>query len=631
MSIKVKVKETIFEVEPDELKRLFKEKQAIAIKINGEIRDLFFLSSLNGDEEVEVITPESREGVEILRHSTAHIMAHAVKDLFPDVKVTIGPAIEDGFYYDFDKDEPFTEEDLQKIEKRMQEIIKAKNPFVRKDISKEEAIKLFETLGESYKVEILNEIQDDKVSVYEEGGFIDLCRGPHIPHTGMVKAFKLLSVAGAYWRGDERNKMLQRIYGTAFQTKQELDEYLKFLEEVKKRDHRRLGKQLKLFEISEEVGPGLIIWLPNGAIVRKIIEDFWKDEHLKAGYQLLYTPHIAKLELWKKSGHLDFYRENMYSPMEIDEVAYQLKPMNCPFHIQVYKSELRSYRDLPLRLAELGTVYRYERSGVLHGLLRVRGFTQDDAHIFCTEEQLEEEIQKVLDFTVFILSTFGFDNYEIYISTRPEKYVGSIENWEKATEALELALKKRSLSYHIDPGEGVFYGPKIDIKIKDVLNRAWQCSTIQVDFNIPERFDITYRGKDGKEHRPIMIHRALMGSLERFMGVLIEHYAGAFPLWLAPVQVEVMSISEKHVDYAKQIYDKFVQKGVRAKLNTENEKIGYKIRQATLNKVPYMVIVGEKEMESGKITVRFREGQNLELITIDEFLQQLFERIQQRK
>ncbi|WP_460181681.1 threonine--tRNA ligase [Thermodesulfovibrio sp. TK110] len=629
--MKVKVKETIFEVEPDELKRLFKEKQAIAIKINGEIRDLFFLSSLNGDEEVEVITPESREGVEILRHSTAHIMAHAVKDLFPDVKVTIGPAIEDGFYYDFDKDEPFTEEDLQKIEKRMQEIIKAKNPFVRKDISKEEAIKLFETLGESYKVEILNEIQDDKVSVYEEGGFIDLCRGPHIPHTGMVKAFKLLSVAGAYWRGDERNKMLQRIYGTAFQTKQELDEYLKFLEEVKKRDHRRLGKQLKLFEISEEVGPGLIIWLPNGAIVRKIIEDFWKDEHLKAGYQLLYTPHIAKLELWKKSGHLDFYRENMYSPMEIDEVAYQLKPMNCPFHIQVYKSELRSYRDLPLRLAELGTVYRYERSGVLHGLLRVRGFTQDDAHIFCTEEQLEEEIQKVLDFTVFILSTFGFDNYEIYISTRPEKYVGSIENWEKATEALELALKKRSLSYHIDPGEGVFYGPKIDIKIKDVLNRAWQCSTIQVDFNIPERFDITYRGKDGKEHRPIMIHRALMGSLERFMGVLIEHYAGAFPLWLAPVQVEVMSISEKHVDYAKQIYDKFVQKGVRAKLNTENEKIGYKIRQATLNKVPYMVIVGEKEMESGKITVRFREGQNLELITIDEFLQQLFERIQQRK
>ncbi|XCH47519.1 threonine--tRNA ligase [Thermodesulfovibrio sp. 3907-1M] len=631
MSIKVKVKDSIFELEPEQLEKLFKEKQAIAIKINGQSKDLSSLSSLNEDEEIELITPESKEGLEILRHSTAHIMAHAVKDLFPQVKVTIGPAIEDGFYYDFDKDEPFTEDDLQKIEKRMQEIIKAKNPFIRKEISKQEAIKLFESLGESYKVEILNEIEDDRVSVYEEGGFIDLCRGPHIPHTGMVKAFKLLSVAGAYWRGDERNKMLQRIYGTAFQTKQALDEYLKFLEEIKKRDHRRLGKQLRLFEISEEVGPGLIIWLPNGAIVRKIIEDFWKDEHLKAGYQLLYTPHIAKLELWSKSGHLDFYRENMFSPMQIDEVAYQLKPMNCPFHIQVYKSELRSYRDLPLRLAELGTVYRYERSGVLHGLLRVRGFTQDDAHIFCTEEQLEEEIQKVLDFTIFVLSTFGFDNYEIYISTRPEKYVGSLENWEKATNALEQALKKRDLPYQIDPGEGVFYGPKIDIKIKDVLNRAWQCSTIQVDFNIPERFDITYRGKDGKQHRSIMIHRALMGSLERFMGVLIEHYAGAFPLWLAPVQVEVMSISEKHVDYAKQVYDKLIQKSVRVKLNTENEKIGYKIRQGTLNKVPYMVIVGDKEMESGKITVRLREGKNLELITIDEFLQQLFERIQQRK
>lgn len=631
MSIKVKVNDSIFELEPEQLEKLFKEKQAIAIKINGQSKDLSSLFSLNGEEEIELITSESKEGLEILRHSTAHIMAHAVKDLFPEVKVTIGPAIEDGFYYDFDKDEPFTEEDLNKIEKRMQEIIKAKNPFIRKEISKQEAIKIFESLGESYKVEILNEIEDDRVSVYEEGGFIDLCRGPHIPHTGMVKAFKLLSVAGAYWRGDEKNKMLQRIYGTAFQTKQELDEYLKFLEEVKKRDHRRLGRQLKLFEISEEVGPGLIIWLPNGAIVRKIIEDFWKDEHLKAGYQLLYTPHIAKLELWSKSGHLDFYRENMFSPMHIDEIAYQLKPMNCPFHIQVYKSELRSYRDLPLRFAELGTVYRYERSGVLHGLLRVRGFTQDDAHIFCTEEQLEEEIQKVLDFTIFILSTFGFDNYEIYISTRPEKYVGSLENWEKATEALELALKKRSLPYQIDPGEGVFYGPKIDIKIKDVLNRAWQCSTIQVDFNIPERFDITYRGKDGKEHRPIMIHRALMGSLERFMGVLIEHYAGAFPLWLAPVQVEVMSISEKHVDYATQVYEKLMEKGFRVKLNTENEKIGYKIRQATLNKVPYMVIVGDKEIESGKITVRLTEGKNLELITIDEFSQQLFERIQQRK
>ncbi|GAB6184256.1 threonine--tRNA ligase [Thermodesulfovibrio hydrogeniphilus] len=573
----------------------------------------------------------SKEGLEILRHSTAHIMAHAVKELFPDVKVTIGPAIEGGFYYDFDKDEPFTEEDLQKIEKKMKEIIKERKAFVRKEIPKAEALKLFESLGETYKLEIINEIEDDTVSIYEEGGFIDLCRGPHIPHTGMVKAFKLLNVAGAYWRGDEKNKMLQRIYGTAFPTKDELDEYLKFLEEVKKRDHRRLGKQLRLFEISDEIGPGLIIWLPNGAIIRKVIEDFWKDEHLKAGYQLLYTPHIAKLDLWSKSGHLDFYRENMFSPMQIDEVAYQLKPMNCPFHIQVYKSELRSYRDLPLRFAELGTVYRYERSGVLHGLLRVRGFTQDDAHIFCTEEQLEEEIQKVLDFTVFILSTFGFDNYEIYISTRPEKYVGSLENWERATSALEQALKVRNLPYQIDPGEGVFYGPKIDIKIKDVLNRAWQCSTIQVDFNIPERFDITYRGKDGKEHRPIMIHRALMGSLERFMGVLIEHYAGAFPIWLSPIQVEVMSISEKHVEYAKEVYEKLMNQGIRAKLNIENEKIGYKIRQSTLEKIPYMLILGDKEVETKTITVRRRDGKNFELIELDNFIEMLDGQIKTKK
>lgn len=607
------------------------DNQALAIKVNGELKDLSVISSLNSNDEIEIIHINSKEGLEILRHSTAHIMAHAVKELFPEVKVTIGPAIEDGFYYDFDKETPFTEEDLQKIEKKMQEIIKSKKPFTRREISKDEAVKFFESLGETYKIEILNEIEDDKVSIYEEGGFFDLCRGPHIPHTGIVKAFKLLSVAGAYWRGDERNKMLQRIYGTAFPTKQELDEYLKFLEEVKKRDHRRLGKQLKLFDISEEVGPGLIIWLPNGAMIRKIIEDFWKDEHLKAGYQLLYTPHIAKLDLWSKSGHLDFYKENMFSPMQIDEVAYQLKPMNCPFHIQVYKSELRSYRDLPLRFAELGTVYRYERSGVLHGLLRVRGFTQDDAHIFCTEEQLEEEIQKVLDFTVFILSTFGFDNYEIYISTRPEKYVGSHEKWEKATFALQQALKMRNLPYQIDPGEGVFYGPKIDIKIKDVLNRSWQCSTIQVDFNIPDRFDIFYRGKDGHEHRPIMIHRALMGSLERFMGVLIEHYAGAFPTWLAPVQVEVMSISEKHVGYARKIYDILIDRGIRAKLNIENEKIGYKIRQSTIEKVPYMLILGDKEAETNKITVRRRNGENFELIDPEKFIEFITKEIKTKK
>lgn len=628
--IRLKQEDRVLELSQEELKNYLKENQIIAIKVNGELKDLAYLDSVEESEEIELISPSSQEGLEILRHSTAHIMAHAVKELFPDVKVTIGPAIEEGFYYDFDKEEPFTEEDLKKIERRMNEIIKAKKPFKRRELSKDEAIKFFESIGETYKIEILNEIEDERVSIYEEDGFVDLCRGPHIPHTGYVKAFKLLSVAGAYWRGDERNKMLQRIYGTAFPTKEELDQYLKFLEEVKKRDHRRLGKQLKLFEISEEIGPGLIIWLPNGALIRKIIEDFWKEEHLKSGYHLLYTPHIAKLELWSKSGHLDFYRENMFSPMQIDEVAYQIKPMNCPFHIQVYKSELRSYRDLPLRFAELGTVYRYERSGVLHGLLRVRGFTQDDAHIFCTEDNLEEEIQKVLDFTIFILSTFGFDRYDIYISTRPDKYVGTLENWDRATNALEQALKERNLPYQIDPGEGVFYGPKIDIKIKDVLNRSWQCSTIQVDFNIPERFDITYRGKDGREHRPIMIHRALMGSLERFMGVLIEHYAGAFPTWLSPIQVDVMSISEKHTEYAKKIHGTLLSEGIRTRLNVENEKIGYKIRQSTLEKIPYMVILGDKEVETNKITVRKRDGQNLELIELGSFIEFLKKEIAQK-
>ncbi len=629
--IKLKREDKLVDISHEELNKILKNGQAIAIKVNGQLKDLEYVSSINSNDTVEIIDSNHREALDILRHSTAHIMAHAVKELFPDVKVTIGPSIEDGFYYDFDREIPFNEEDLHKIEKKMQEIIKARIPFKRREMSKDEAIELFESMGETYKVEIINELEEEIVSIYEEGGFVDLCRGPHIPHTGIVKAFKLLSVAGAYWRGDEKNKMLQRIYGTAFWTKEELANYLNFLEEVKKRDHRRLGKQLKLFEISDEIGAGLIIWLPNGAVIRKVIEDFWKDEHLKAGYQLLYTPHIAKLELWGKSGHLDFYRDNMFSSMSIDEVAYQLKPMNCPFHIQVYKSELRSYRDLPLRYAELGTVYRYERSGVLHGLLRVRGFTQDDAHIFCTEEQLEEEIQKVLDFTLFVLNTFGFRDYEIYLSTRPDKYVGTLENWEKATSALEQALKRRSLAYLIDPGEGVFYGPKIDIKIKDVLNRAWQCSTIQVDFNIPDRFEITYRGKDGREHRPIMIHRALMGSLERFMGVLIEHYAGAFPLWLSPIQVEVMTISEKHIDYARHIFNRLSKEGIRAKLNIENEKIGYKIRQATLGKIPYMLILGDKEVEDKKITVRRRDGKNFELIDLDDFISDIKRIITEKK
>jgi threonyl-tRNA synthetase len=554
-------------------------------------------------------------------------MAHAVKELFPDAKLAIGPAIEEGFYYDFDITRPFTPEDLISIEKKMKEIIRRNSPFVRRSVSKEEAIALFKGMGESYKVELLEDIADKEVSLYEEGGFVDLCRGPHIDSTGQVSAFKLLSIAGAYWRGDENNKMLQRIYGTSFTSKEDLDKYIAFLEEVKKRDHRKLGRELDLFSTSDEIGAGLIIWHPNGALIRRTIEDFWLNEHYKAEYKVLYTPHIAKLNLWQTSGHLDFYRENMYSPMEIEGIDYELKPMNCPFHIHVFKSSLRSYKDLPIRYAELGTVYRYERSGVLHGLLRVRGFTQDDAHIFCREDQIEDEILSVLDFTLFILKTFGFSQYDIYLSTRPEKYVGSPENWERSTNALKGALDAKGLSYEIDPGEGVFYGPKIDIKVKDSLERPWQCSTIQVDFNNPERFDMTYRGSDGKEHRPIMVHRALMGSLERFFGILIEHYAGAFPLWLAPVQVEILTIAERHADYASAMLKNLRSQGIRAGINRENEKIGYKIRNATVKKVPYLVIIGDKEIAEEKFSVRKRTGESIGPFWVDEFVGMLHEKI----
>ncbi len=580
---------------------------------------------------MEVKNSNSDISLETLRHSTAHVMAHAVKRLFPDAKIAIGPAIDNGFYYDFDIERPLTPEDLSRIEEEMQKIIRENKPFVRKVFKKEEALKLFERLKEPYKIELLREIPEDEVTVYEEGDFIDLCRGPHVPSSGVIKAFKLLSVAGAYWRGDEKNKMLQRIYGTAFFSEKELKEYLNFLEEVKRRDHRKLGKELDLFSINEEIGPGLILWHPNGAIVRKIIEDFWRDEHLKADYKLLYTPHIARLDLWQKSGHLDYYRENMYSPMEIEGMLYELKPMNCPFHISVYKSQLRSYREMPLRFAELGTVYRYERSGVLHGLLRVRGFTQDDAHIFCREDQIEDEILHVLDFTLYILRTFGFSDYDIYLSTRPEKYVGTLENWERSTNALKGALDIKGLHYTIDPGEGVFYGPKIDIKVKDSLGRPWQCSTIQVDFNNPERFDLTYRGADGKDHRPIMIHRALMGSLERFFGILIEHYAGAFPLWLAPVQVAILTIAERHNESAINLHKYFKENGIRSELRTDNEKIGYKIREVTLKKIPYMVIIGDKEVSENRYTVRKRNGENIGPFEREALLALLKEEINSRR
>lgn len=558
-------------------------------------------------------------------------MAHAVKKLFPQAKVAIGPSIAEGFYYDFDLDRAFTPEDLGAIEKEMESIIKKDSPFVRREMTKDEAINLFEKMGETYKSELLQSIETETVTVYDEDGFMDLCRGPHLPSTGKITAFKLLSIAGAYWRGDEKKKMLQRIYGTAFNNPKDLKKYLDFLEEVKKRDHRRLGKELDLFSINEEVGPGLILWHPNGAIIRKTVEDFWRDEHLKAGYKLLYSPHIARLDVWKTSGHLDFYNENMFAPMDVEGTPYELKPMNCPFHVYIYKNSLRSYRDFPIRYAELGTVYRFERSGVLHGLLRVRGFTQDDAHIFTREDQIEAEILQVLDFILFILRTFGFEQFETYLSTRPEKYVGSDEHWEKSTAALEDALKAKGLSYNIDHGGGAFYGPKIDIKVKDSLGRAWQCSTIQVDFNLPERFDMTYRGSDGKEHRPIMLHRALMGSLERFFGVLVEHYAGAFPLWLSPVQVSVLTISEKHGEYAEKIAAGLLQKGIRVELDADSEKIGNKIRKSTVRKIPYAIVIGDKEMEQGSLSLRKRNGENVGPFAIDELISFLCEEINLRR
>ncbi len=629
-AIKIKTDKEVREVPGDKAAGVLKELGAVALRHDSALLEIREAEHLPDDVTVEPVFPGSSEGLSILRHSTSHVMAHAVKELFPEAKVAIGPSTADGFYYDFDMERAFTPEDLQRIEEKMKEIIGRDSPFVRRVLPRQEAIELFERMGEPYKVEMLREMEDEEVSVYDEDGFTDLCRGPHIPSTRYIRAFKLLSIAGAYWRGDEKNKMLQRIYGTAFEDRKRLREYLDFLEEVKRRDHRRLGRELDLFSINDEIGPGLILWHPNGAIIRKTIEDFWREEHLKDGYRLLYTPHMAKLDLWERSGHWDFYRENMYSPMEVEGADYEIKPMNCPFHIAVYKSALRSYRELPLRYAELGTVYRYERSGVLHGLFRVRGFTQDDAHIFCMEEQMEEEIQRVLDFTVFILKTFGFDSYDIYLSTRPEKFVGTPENWDRATGALRTALEHKGLDYEIDPGEGVFYGPKIDIKVKDSLGRPWQCSTIQVDFNIPERFDITFRGVDGGEHRPIMIHRALMGSLERFFGILIEHYAGAFPLWLSPVQIGIITVAERHVGYAEEVRRGLENAAIRCEAFFGNEKVGYKVRQATVRKVPYSVIIGDREVESGRLTVRKRGGDNVGPYGLSELIIWLREEIESR-
>ena len=603
-------------------------KDVIAAKSGDKELDLS--AKITEDTVLQPIKIDSPEGEKILRHSTAHILAQAVMHLFPDVHFAIGPAIENGFYYDFDLEHSFTPDDLKNITEEMKKIIQADYPFERKEMDKEEARKYFKEKKEIYKLEILDEIPDEKVTVYKQGDFVDLCRGPHIPSTKYAKNFKLLSVAGAYWRGDEKNKMLQRIYGTVFATKKELKEYLNLLEEAKKRDHRKLGRELDLFSINEDIGPGLILWHPKGAIIRKVIEDFWRDEHIKRGYEFVYTPHIARLDLWKTSGHWDFYRENMFSPIEVDKGSYMVKPMNCPFHIMIYKSKERSYRDLPIRYAELGTVYRYEKSGVLHGLLRVRGFTQDDAHLFVTPEQLEEEIVGVLDFTKFMIESFGFSKYNVYLSTRPEKYVGTLDKWELATNALKKAVEDMHWPYKIDPGEGVFYGPKIDVKLVDALGREWQGPTVQVDFNLPERFNMTYIGADGKEHQPIMLHRVVLGSMERFFGTLIEHYAGAFPVWLAPVQVKIVPISDVHHKYAKDVYKKLFDNNIRVELDARNEKMNAKIRDAEKEKVPYILVIGDKEVQNKTVSVRKRKVGNEGAVRLEEFIDRVKKEIKDR-
>ncbi|MDD4961742.1 MAG: threonine--tRNA ligase [Candidatus Marinimicrobia bacterium] len=600
-------------------------RNCVVAEVNHRATDL--TRPLIEDAELRLITWKDPEAHDVLLHSTAHVMAQAVQRLFPDVKVTIGPAIENRFYYDFDTPKPFTEEDLPLIEAEMQKIIDEDQPVLRREISRNDAIKFFEELDEPYKVEIIREIPEEEIlTLYSEGDFTDLCRGPHLLSTGKIPAFKLLSVAGAYWRGDERNKMLSRIYGTAFPSKKQLEAYLNFLEEAKKRDHRRLGKELDLFEISETIGQGLSIWFPKGALLRKKIEDYWYAEHRKRGYDIVQTPHIGKADLWETSGHLGFYKESMYPAMSIEGRDYYIKPMNCPFHIMIYKRRQTSYRDLPLRYAELGTVYRYELSGVLHGLMRVRGFTQDDAHIICTPEQLSDEVEKLLEFSFDYLKAFGFQEYEIYLSTKPaEKFVGEPALWEQAQESLSKSLKKLQIDYKIDEGGGAFYGPKIDIKIKDAIGRMWQCTTIQFDFNEPERFDMVFTTADGTQQRPFMVHRAIMGSLERFIGVLIEHTAGKFPLWYAPVQLKLIPVSDKFAAGAEKIAEAARERDLRVEADLRNERVAYKIREAETLKIPAMIVIGQQEEDSGEYKLRLQGGEEWPAMSLDKLLARLKE------
>ncbi|WP_291323347.1 threonine--tRNA ligase [Desulfonatronospira sp.] len=599
-----------------------KIKEMVACRCGDRLYDL----SSQVDEHCEVMDPvplSSLEGLKVLRHSAAHIMAEAVKALFPSAKVTIGPDIEHGFYYDFDFERPFTPEDLEKIEARMSESISKDLPFERLVMSMDEAKKVFLKLNETYKLEILDELEEDQVSLYKHGDFIDLCRGPHLPSTGYVKACKLTSVAGAYWRGDEKRPMLQRIYGTAFASQKDLKKHLTRLEEARKRDHRKLGVQLDLFSFSEEAGPGMPLFHPKGALIRTILEDFERKEHLRRGYHVVQGPQILRQELWEKSGHYDNYRENMYFT-QIDEQVYGIKPMNCLSHMLIYKSRLRSYRDLPLRYFELGRVHRHEKSGVLHGLLRVREFTQDDAHILCRPDQLQQEITGVVNFVRDVMGLFGFE-YVVEVSTRPEKSIGSGDAWEKSTNALTSALDALDMPYGINPGDGAFYGPKIDIKLKDALDRKWQCATVQCDFTLPERFDLTYTGEDGQKYRPVMLHRVVLGAIERFMGVLIEHYGGAFPTWLAPVQARLMNITDVQSHYIHECADELRQKGIRIEVDDRNEKLGYKVREAQMEKIPYVLVAGDQEVANSGLNVRLRGGRSLGLMSIQEVAEQIFQ------
>ncbi len=590
-------------------------KAAIAGRIDGELVDVSAV--MREGARVEIVTEKSPEALEIIRHSTSHLMAQAVKELFPAAKVTIGPAIENGFYYDFDVEQPFTPEDLERIEIKMAELAKADFKVERSVLSSADAISKFDAMGEPYKKELIEGIGAETVSIYTQGAFADLCRGPHVPSTSRIKAFKLLSIAGAYWRGDEKNRMLQRIYGTAFTDKKELEAYLHRLEEAKRRDHRKLGKELDLFSFSDEVGAGLAIWHPKGAMLRTVLEDFERREHLKRGYDIVVGPQILKTELWQRSGHYENYRENMYFT-EVDEQSFGIKPMNCLAHMMIYKSHLRSYRDLPLRYFELGTVHRHERAGVLHGLMRVRCFTQDDAHILCTPEQLDAEIKGVLKFVGDVMGIFGFD-YEMELSTRPEKSIGDDASWELATNALQSALNDTGRPYEINEGDGAFYGPKIDIKLRDCLDRRWQCATIQCDFTLPERFDLHYIASDGEKKRPVMVHRVILGSIERFIGVLIEHFAGSFPLWLSPVQATVLTVTDNQIPYGQEVLASLRAAGVRVQGDFRNEKLSFKIREAQLQKIPYMLVIGDKEVEQGTVTPRYRDGKNLDAMKAADF------------